>query len=188
MSEPIQLLQTYLTGNFDNAIQVAAEQAAGRQLHPFASHVNRVADDKILHKPETFNGFFLLEESYYIWPDGREQIKPMLFYFEPYGENRCRLTSFQLPVYLAMESVRNDNDSLLFDYTKLVPSLGFRGADYFLEQDLCFYTDSLHDFGNGMQFRLTEKLSPFQLVVMELLIQDGIQITPYQTPIIYERK
>lgn len=188
MKTTIQLLQTYLTGNFDNASQIDAEKMQGIWKHPFARHVNRVADDKILNKPVSIGGFFLLEETYYTWPDGREQLKPMLFYFEPSGENTCKLTSYQLPLNVSLDSIRNDNNALLFNYTSLVPSPAFGGADYFLRQDHCFYTDSVHDLGNGMFFRLTETLSPNHLEVMELVTQHGQSITPYETPIIYDRK
>ena len=50
--------QKYITGDFDNSEQVVAEIKAGKQIHPLAIHVNRVASNKIKNLPADFNGFF----------------------------------------------------------------------------------------------------------------------------------
>ena len=43
------------------------------------------------------------------------------------------------------------------------------------------------DLGNGMTFTLIETLAKNRLEVMELLEKNGKKLTPYETPIIYER-
>ncbi|MFZ1524470.1 MAG: hypothetical protein WAT22_06605 [Saprospiraceae bacterium] len=38
-----------------------------------------------------------------------------------------------------------------------------------------------------MKFTLIETISATQLIVMELLEKDGRRLTPYETPIVYDR-
>ena len=78
----INRFQEFITGDFDNTAQVVAEIKAGKQIHPLAVHVNRLANDKIKNIPAGLNGFFIIEESYYL-ADGKPiDLKPYLFLFE----------------------------------------------------------------------------------------------------------
>jgi hypothetical protein len=70
----------YITGDFDNSRQVMAEMKAGKIIHPLAIHVNRVADDKVINQPTDLNGFFILEESYYLTSGKRWKLSPTFFY------------------------------------------------------------------------------------------------------------
>lgn len=183
----INRFQEYITGDFDNSAQVVAEIKAGKQIHPLAIHVNRLANDKVKNIPKDLNGFFIIEESYYL-ADGKPiDLKPYLFLFEEKVTGIVHLTTFQL-TGLKKEEVRNDNASLQFDFTQLQPSPTFKGADYtWNASDKTFNTVSPNDLGNGMKFTLTEKFTNKQLSVLEQVEKDGKLLTAWNTPIIYLR-
>jgi hypothetical protein len=82
--ELLKIFQQYITGNFDNAHQVAEEMAKGKMIHPFAIHVNRMADNKVSNRPKGLRGFFLLEESYYLFEGKPIDSKPYLFFISTY--------------------------------------------------------------------------------------------------------
>ena len=183
----IDLFKTYITGDYDNHKQVDAEKAAGKQVHPFAKHVNRVANDKFKNLPDKLNGFFLLEESYYTYQGKPTEIKPYLFFFEDFAADKVRLHVYQLPADIPKEQVTNDNKNLVFDYKTLQPSPTFKATDYVFENGDTFKTNAPNDLPNGMRFTLIETFTPNKLSVMELLEKDGKRLTPYDTPILYER-
>jgi hypothetical protein len=187
----IDLFRQVIVGDFDNSKQVAAEIAAGKQIHPLAKHVNRIANSKIegLTIPHIDKnlGFWLLEESYYEYPGKPMEIKPYLFYFSQGESNTVKLTVYQFPAGLKKEDIKNSNKNLKIKFTDLKPSPTFKGATYTLEADSCFHTNAPNDLGNGMKFTLIEKMCKEQLQVMELLEKDGKRLTPYDTPIIYDR-
>ncbi len=183
----INRFQEFITGDFDNTAQVVAEIKAGKQIHPLAIHVNRLANDKVKNIPNGLNGFFIIEESYYL-ADGKPiDLKPYLFLFEEKVAGIVHLTTFQL-TGLKKEEVRNDNPSLQFDFNQLQPSPTFKGADYTWDSsDETFNTVSPNDLGNGMKFTLTEKFANKQLSVLEQVEKDGKLLTAWNTPIIYLR-
>ena len=179
--------QQYITGDFDNSKQVVAEIKLGKQIHPLSVHVNKLANDKVKNIPASLNGFFIIEESYYLMDGKPLDLKPYLFLFEEMGGGIIRLTTFQL-TDLKKEKVRNDNTELVFDYTKLLPSTTFKGADYtWNSHDKTFNTVSPNDLGNGMKFTLTEKFTSKQLSVLEQVEKDDKLLTTWNTPIIYDR-
>jgi hypothetical protein len=187
----IDAFRQVITGDFDNSKQVQAEIAAGKQVHPLAKHVNRIADGKILRLPiphiDRQLDFWILEESYYEYPGKPVDIKPYLFHFSQGKGNTVILKVYQFPANLKKEDIRNNNDSLKLNFADLKPSPTFKGAVYEMKEDGCFYTSTSSDLGNGMTFTLTEKLCPAQLSVMELLEKGGKRLTPYDTPILYDR-
>ena len=186
--ELLKIFQQYITGNFNNENQVAAEIAKGKMLHPFAIHINRVIDDKIMNRPKGLPGFFLLEESCYLYEGKAIDTKPYLFLFQLINDSTIHLTTYQLNGF-NKDSVRNNNRSLQFDYKLLTASPTFKGADYrWNKKEKSFSTVSVNELGNGMRFTLTEKFTATRLQVMELLEKDGKRITQYDTPILYERK
>ena len=186
--ELLKTFQQYITGNFNNAHQVSEEIAKGKMIHPFAIHVNRVADDKVINRPRELKGFFLLEESYYLFEGKTIDTKPYLFLFQLTNDSTIHLTTYQLTGFLK-ETLRNDNPTLRFNYDSLTPSPTFKGADYrWNRKEKSFSTVSVNELGNGMRFTLTEKFTATTLQVMELLEKDGNRITQYTTPILYERK
>ena len=186
-SSIINRFQTYITGDFDNSAQVVAEIKAGKQIHPLAVHVNRLSNGKIKNIPSDLNGFFIIEESYYLAEGKPIDLKPYLFLFEEKVAGIVHLTTFQL-TGLKKEEVRNDNSSLQFDFNQLQPSTTFKGADYtWNPSDKTFNTISPNDLGNGMKFTLTEKFTNKQLTVLEQVEKDGKLLTAWNTPIIYLR-
>jgi hypothetical protein len=183
----IDLFKTYITGDYDNTQQVADEKKAGKQIHPLAKHVNRIANSKIKNLPDTLNGFFLIEESYYTYEGKPTEIKPFLFFFEDFEADKVRLHVYQLPKDLPKEQVTNANKDLFFDYKTLQPSPTFGKAIYQFSNGDTFTTNSPNELPNKMRFTLIEKFTPNRLEVMELLEKDGKRLTPYDTPIIYNR-
>ena len=186
--EMLNRFKQYITGDFDNANQVMEELKAGKVIHPLAIHVNRVADEKVINKPTNLEGFFLLEESYYLTEGKPSEAKPYLFLFSKANNDVIHLTTYQLTGY-KKETLRNDNPSLQFNYDSLVPSPTFKGADYrWNAKEKTFSTISVNELGNQMRFTLTETFSAKTLWVMELLEKEGKSLTAYSTPIRYERK
>lgn len=186
MKHPISLFKKYIQGDFDNSRQVEAELRQGKQVHPYAKHVNRIADGKIRNLPKKVNGFYILEESYYKYAHQADTlVKPYLFFFEQAEGDRVRLYSMQLPKHLPVEQIRNDNPNLFFDYDSLRPSPTFKPAEYTFSEKK-FYIKVPNPFPGGV-FTLEETISKDRLEVMELLVKDGKSLTPYNTPIIYER-
>lgn len=178
----------YITGDFDNSRQVMAEMKAGKIIHPLAIHVNRVADDKVINQPADLNGFFILEESYYLTSGKTMESKPYLFLFTLQSKGIIHLTTFQLNNY-TKEELRNDNTVLKFDYKTLIPSPTFQGADYtWNPHKKSFSTVSVNELGNGLRFTLSETFTSKTLQVMELMEKNGQRLTSYETPILYERK
>jgi uncharacterized lipoprotein YajG len=187
--KPIELFKQIIVGDFDNNKQVADEIAAGKQIHPIAKHVNRIANSKIKNLPQDANSFFVLEESYYTYPNKPMDIKPYLFKFSAGENNTVVLSVYQLPASIDKKDIRNDNENLLFDFNELKLSPTFKGATYrFINPEKTFTTNAVNDLGNGMKFTLTEILTKEKLIVMELLEKEGKRLTPYETPIIYDRK
>lgn len=184
--QAIEVFKSYITGDFDNRQQVEAERAAGEQVHPLARHVNRIADHRIRNAPQR-PGFWLIEESYYDMPDGAHKINHHLFFFEAVNARTVRLYAYQLPDYLPMEQLTNDNLKLNIDYNDLRISPRFKPAEYTFDGKDTFTIYAPNDWGNGMRFTLIEKFTPGRLEVMELLEKDGQRLTPYDTPIIYLR-
>ena len=69
-----------LCGDFNNDKQIQDQEAKGKVTHPKAKHINRIANDKIINLPCDFNGYFIIEESYYEIGN-RKNILPHLFLF-----------------------------------------------------------------------------------------------------------
>lgn len=182
----IDLFKQYITGDFNNQAQIDAEIKAGNQIHPYAVHVNRIADHRISNAPSV-DGFWILEESYYTKPGSTEvEIKPYLFLFEAAENDQVKLTPYTIPDDLDKKIVRNDNPDVAFDYLKIKPSPTFKPAYYTRKGDK-FLLHAPNDLPNGMKFTLTETISADRLIVMELLEKDGKRLTPYDKPIVYDR-
>ena len=85
-----------LCGDFNNDKQIQDQEAKGKVTHPKAKHINRIANDKIINLPCDFNGYFIIEESYYEIGN-RKNILPHLFLFTLNENNQVVLTSYDLP-------------------------------------------------------------------------------------------
>ena len=181
----IDLFKQYITGDFNNERQVSEEVASGKQVHPLAIHVNRVADHRILGAPE-MDGFWILEESYYTYPGQETALKPYLFRFEALGDTAVLLTPYNMPKEIPPADIRNDNPDFRLHFSKIEPSPSFKPAAYSL-RDGKFHIHAVNELPGGMRFSLIETISASKLEVMELLERDGKRLTPYDTPIVYDR-
>ncbi len=187
MRQPLELFMEILCGDLDNREQVEAEQKAAKQVHPYAKHITRLCDHKVLNRPVDMDGHYILEESYYSYPDKEMQVKPLLFYIRQKDEQSVSLQSIVVPERLDKAEVINANDELSFDYHELVVNQKFGIAEYTMHDNAYFTTDHLCDFGNDVSFRLIETLSAEHLLVLELYTKAGQSLTPYNTPIIYKK-
>jgi hypothetical protein len=176
-----------LCGTFDNQNQVEAERKAGKQIHPQAKHVTALATPKIKNLPTDLNGYFILEESYYTYEGKPMEIKPYLFFIEPVSDLQIKLSSYTMPTDIPKVDIRNDNPNFSLDFKTISVSKTFKPAVYTLA-DGTFTVNHPTDLGNGMTFTLIETLTKNRLEVMELLEKNGKRLTPYETPIIYDRK
>ena len=97
LSNGVDLMRKILVGDFDNSEQVEQERTAGQQVHPLAKHVTREFTHRVNNKPADSHGIYLLEESYYQYPEKSLEVKPLLFFIEPLGENDALLHSIEIP-------------------------------------------------------------------------------------------
>ena len=181
----IQQFKKILVGDLDNRLQVFEERYRGQQIHPLAKHVTRECTHRVHHQPDDVGGIFILEESYYTYPDKETEIKPLLFYIEPHGDRSVLLHSMQVPDRMDIKTFVNANDGWQLDYRELRESERFRPALYQWHDAGFFTVFHPNELGNGMRFTLIEKLTPDCLYVMELLEKDGQRLTPYATPLQY---
>ncbi|NBU36384.1 MAG: hypothetical protein EBS35_07405 [Bacteroidetes bacterium] len=186
-SSPLQIFKKYITGDFDNKRQIEEEIKQGKQIHPYAVHINRLADKKIKNKPKR-KGFWLIEESYYTYPDGKSKINHHLFFFEALGTASVTLYAYDLPKSLPMAKLVNTNMDLVIDFNDLKISSLFKPASYQFDGKKTFTINAPNEWPDNMKFTLIEKFTPGVLEVMELVEKNGVSITPYETPIIYVKK
>ena len=181
-----ELFKTYIQGDLDNLEQINREIKSGKQIHPYAKHINRILDSKIKNLPENHNGFYILEESYYTYPNKPMQEKPYLFWFEEMTNGQIKLHSLQIPKSIPKEHLKNDNKTLSLNYAELLESPTFKPATY-IKTKKGFYIKAPVDLPNGMKFTLEETIGKDSFEVMELLEKGGKSMTPYSTPITYRR-
>ncbi len=176
----------YLTGDFDNRQQVADEQRNGTQTHPFAQHITRIITNRVKGLPANNRAVYVLEESYYKYPNQDTLVKPYIFRFEETAGGNVRLQSIAIPERIDKKTFRNSNPnwSLLADELKESPS--FKPADY-KRTERGFYLKAINDLPNTMRFTLEETVGDGFLDVMELLEKEGKRLTPYSTPLLYKR-
>ena len=188
MDHILQKFTQILCGTLDNQEQIDAEQAAGKQVHPYAKHVTAICDHKIINRPADHEGIYILEESYYVYPGKEMDIKPLLFYMRSDGKSKALLQSVQIPEHLDKAAVVNTNEDLVLDFNEL-SIRPFGVAEYTLfelpDGDV-FLVNHIAHMGNGVTFQLTETLSKEGLSVMETVKKNGQLLTPYDTPIFYK--
>lgn len=175
-----------LCGTLDNQAQVDAELAAGKQIHKYAKHVTAICDHKIINRPKSHPGIYILEESYYINPGQNEiEIKPLFFYITV-GEkkNTALLHSMQVPMHIKPEEAINANEDLVFDFHE-IEMRAWGPAEYTWHETEQYFTVDHEDPIDGITFRLIETLKEGELFVMELVHKDGVKLTPYDTPLHY---
>ncbi|MFS4467204.1 hypothetical protein [Maribacter sp. 2210JD10-5] len=191
MEPVLQKIADILCGTLDNKEQVEAEIASGKQIHPYAKHVTALCNDKIINRPKDHPGIYILEESYYIPPGkttAETEIKPLFFYITARDGNTALLYSMQIPEHIKSEDAVNANKDLVFNFNEIHPRSWGPAPYIWHDDEQCFTTDHEDPIGPGMTFRLTETLRDGELFVMESVKKDGVQITPYNTPIHYIKK
>ena len=173
-----------LTGNFDNKEQFEKFKEQNINDYPFAEHINNICNDKIKNLPENFEGFFLLEESYYTV---NEKTRPLhhLFLFTQEGEN-VKLTSYEIPEEYSKQDFTFNNLKEL-DFNNLKISEKFTPAIYKKCGDI-WEGGSESMFSPIMKFKLHEKFYGNTLEVSEIIEVNGKTTFGYDDPIIYKRK
>ncbi len=186
MDKILKRFTDILCGTLDNKAQIEAEKKAGEQVHPYAKHVTDLFSHRVLNRPKKHEGIYVLEESYYTYPGEETSIKPLLFYLRSDGKRKVFLQSVQIPERFNLEDATNANEAFVLDYNELsIRPFGI--AEYALMETDEFTTNHIGVVGQGITFQLTETLSGHQLSVMEILRKDGVNLTPYDTPIIYKK-
>ncbi len=174
-----------LCGEFNNDKQVNKELELGESKHPKARHINAICNDKIKNLPNDFNGYFVIEESYYDLGT-RQNILPHLFLFTLNEEGKVVLTSYDLPEGVTKEEFRNNNEELVMDYNNLTKSGKFTPMVY-TEENGVFHGECVSEFGPDFFFTLKETTKENQLIVSEVFRKNGKITFGFEDPIVYDR-
>lgn len=173
-----------LVGHFDNAEQYKEMESKGVNNFPFAEHVNTICNDKVRNLPESFEGIFLVEESYYT-SNGNTHATPHLFLFTE-EEKGIKLTSYEVPEGYDKKSFTYEELTEV-EYGSLKKSEKFTPALYELK-DGVWEGGSVSMFSPVLKFTLFERFSPEKLEVSESMEMNGKRTFGYDDPIIYKRK
>ena len=174
-----------LCGNFNNDEQIRKQEEKGNVTHPKATHINGVCNSKIKNLPKDFNGYFVIEESYYD-QGGRQNILPHLFLFTLNEDNKVVLESYELPNNISKEDFRNNNENLIMDYNELVKSEKFNPMIY-NEDNGIFTGESTSMFSPVTKFVLKEKIENNTLYVSEVFYKNDNKTFGFEDPIIYKK-
>lgn len=171
-----------LTGKFNNSEQYEKMKEEGVDF-PYAEHVNTVCNEKISNLPESFQGIFMVEESYYT-AKGNTHASPHLFLFTE-EENGVKLTSYELPDTYDKKTFTYDSLKEV-DYNDLKVSEKFTPAVY-TEKDGVWEGGSTSMFSPVLKFTLFERFSKEYLEVSESMEVNGKKTFGYDEPIFYKR-
>lgn len=174
-----------LCGQFNNDNQISDEMSKGNVAHPQAKHINCICNNKISNIPADFNGYFVLEESYYVQGNFKN-IMPHLFLFTVNEENKIVLTSYEVPKNIDKKDFTNSNDNLSMDYNELIISEKFTPMVY-EEKDDIFYGESESNFSPEITFTLKETIKEDTLYVSEVMRRNGKITFGFTDPIIYKK-
>ena len=174
-----------LCGVFSNENQIKEELALGEQKHPKAKHVNGICNDKIINLPSDFNGYFVIEESYYE-QGNHKNILPHLFLFTLDENKNIVLTSYDIPTDIPKVEFRNDNENLILDYNKLQVSSKFTPMTY-KDNNGVYEGRSVSNFTTETEFTLEEKIEENKMYVSEVFRKNGKVTFGFIDPIIYEK-
>lgn len=182
----LELFINDLCGVFDNDKQIKEELESGKQVHPKAKHINGICNDKIKNLPDNFDGYFVIEESYY--EQGKfKNILPHLFLFTLNEDNEILLTSYDIPENISKEDFRNDNETLVMDYNELKVSSKFTPMVY-KDKDGAYEGHSVSNFSPTTEFTLNERVENGKMYVSEVFRKNGKITFGFVDPIIYEKK
>lgn len=174
-----------LCGTFNNDNQINKELETCKLNHPKAKHINGVCNDKINNLPSDFEGYFVIEESYY--EQGKfKNILPHLFLFTLNEDNKVVLTSYEIPEGISKKDFRNDNNELVMDYNELKISSKFTPMIY-NDKDGVYEGKSISNFTPETEFTLEERIEKGKMYVSEVFRKDGKITFGFEDPIIYEK-
>lgn len=174
-----------LCGIFNNDNQINKELESGELKHPKAKHINGVCNSKMNNLPSDFEGYFVIEESYY--EQGKfKNILPHLFLFTLNEENNVVLTSYEIPEGISKQDFRNDNDDLVMDYNSLKISEKFTPMVY-KESNGVYEGKSISNFNPETEFTLQERIENGKMYVSEVFRKNGKVTFGFVDPIIYEK-
>lgn len=181
----LDLFVSKLCGTFDNSNQIKGEMENGKQLHPSAKHINGICNDKIKNLPDGFNGYFVIEESYYENGNFKNSL-PHLFLFTLDESNNVVLTSYEIPKNIEKEDFRNDNEKLIINFEDLKISMKFNPMIY-EESNGIFEGESISNFTPETEFTLKEKIEDDKIYVSEVFRKNGKITFGFVDPIVYEK-
>lgn len=174
-----------ICGTFNNNKQIKEELEKGKQLHPEATHINGICNEKIKNLPENFKGYFVIEESYYK-QNNRTNTMPHLFLFTLNENEDVVLTSYELPDNISKEDFTNENKDLSMDYNKLCLSSKFIPITY-KEENGIFNAEGTSSFNESTELTVKEKIESNKMYVSEVFRRDGKITFGFVDPIIYEK-
>lgn len=181
----LKLFISYLCGEFNNNKQIEQEEKNGNIIHPKAHHINNICNHKIKNLPSDFNGFFVIEESYYEQGNFKN-ILPHLFLFTENENGNVVLTSYDLPEGVSKEDFKNNNENLVMDFNKLKVSEKFTPMVYnFINGG--FEGNSISHFSPVTTFILNERTEQDTLYVSEIFKKDDKITFGFEAPIIYNK-
>lgn len=184
-----EIFKKVIVGDFNNSAQIQEQKNNGKITHPFAKHINRICNDKIINLPDNFQGIFVIEESYYTFLDtNRTNILPHLFLFEETENSEVKLISYEIPKSINKNDFTNSNENLKIDFNELEVSEKFNPMTYKYTNDKEFYGRSLSNFGPDTTFLLEETLSENKFEVNEILKKGDRVLVGFNSPIIYIRE
>lgn len=181
----LKLFLSYLCGEFNNDKQIEQEEKNGQIIHARGKHINNICNEKIKNLPEDFNGFFVIEESYYT-KENFKNCLPHLFLFTENNEGNVVLTSYEIPEGVSKEDFRNDNEDLVMDFNKLVVSEKFTPMTYKYVND-GFEGESISFFSPVTKFTLKERTEKDTLYVSEVFENNGKITFGALEPMIYNK-
>ncbi|WP_042273335.1 hypothetical protein [Faecalimicrobium dakarense] len=181
----LEIFINELCGVFNNEDQIKQELESGHQVHPKAKHINGICNSKITNLPDNFDGYFVIEESYY--EQGKfKNILPHLFLFTLNENNDIVLTSYEIPNNISKEDFRNDNENLIMDYKELKTSSKFTPMVY-KENNGVYEGESISHFTAETEFTLKEKIESGKMYVSEVFRKNGKITFGFVDPIIYQK-
>ncbi|WP_294405104.1 hypothetical protein [uncultured Clostridium sp.] len=174
-----------LCGEFNNDEQINNEEIQGNIVHPKAKHINGICNDKIENLPDNFEGYFIIEESYYDMGKFKN-ILPHLFLFTTNENNQIVLTSYELPKDISKEDFRNNNSQLIMNYNDLQISEKFTPMIY-TENNGVFSGESISFFTPETKFILKETIEKDTLSVSEVFYKNDKITFGFIDPIVYKK-
>lgn len=184
--EKLNKFISYSKGIFNNGNQIKEEKAAtGEVRTPDAKHIAEVCNDKIQNLPKDFNGYFMIDETYYNHGDKVTELHH-LFLYTVNENNQVVLTSYDLPKEIEYKDFINSNDKLTFDYNKLEKNSKFTPI-VFKEENGAFIAESEAEFAPGVIFTAKQKNLDGKMYVTEVFRKNGEIVSGSEEPIVYHR-